>query len=234
MQQLRQNLHSSCKLAYADRMNLHRLTSPLPKRPDLSFETALSAKGYSRICGVDEAGRGPLAGPVVAAAVILADPTKGGQIPGGLNDSKALSEISREHLLNEIVKTSYVGIGIAEPEEIDRINILHASLTAMTRAVDALPVAADHALIDGNQAPPLSCRQSLIIKGDARCLSIAAASIVAKVTRDHIMKQAGSRFSGYSLARNKGYPTKAHRDAIKSLGPCPIHRRSFAPIKTWC
>lgn len=234
MQQLRQTLHSGCKLAYAARMNLHRLTSPLPKCPDLSFETALCTKGFSRICGIDEAGRGPLAGPVVAAAVILADPTRGGQIPGGLNDSKALSEISREHLLNEIMKNCYVGIGIAEPEEIDRVNILQASLTAMARAVDALPIAVDHALIDGNQAAPLSCGQSLIIKGDARSLSIAAASIVAKVTRDRIMKQADARFTGYSLARNKGYPTKAHRDAINSLGPCPIHRRSFAPIKAWC
>ena len=215
-------------------MNLHRLTSPLPKRPDLSFETALCAKGFSRICGVDEAGRGPLAGPVVAAAVILANPTKGGQIPGGLNDSKVLSEISREHLLNEIMKSCYVGIGIAEPEEIDRINILQASLTAMARAVEDLPVRADHALIDGNKAAPLSCEQSLIIKGDARSLSIAAASIVAKVTRDRIMRQADARFLGYSLASNKGYPTKAHRDAIKNLGPCPIHRRRFAPIKAWC
>ena len=112
-------------------MNLHRLTSPVPKRPDMSFETAQREKGYRRICGVDEAGRGPLAGPVVAAAVILADPTEGGQIPGGLNDSKALSQTSREHLLNEILQNCYVGIGIAEPEEIDRLNILQASLTAM-------------------------------------------------------------------------------------------------------
>ena len=234
MQQLRQTLHSGCKLAYAALMNLHRLTSPLPKRPGLSFETALYTKGFSRICGVDEAGRGPLAGPVVAAAVILANPTKGGQIPGGLNDSKVLSEISREHLLNEIMKSCYVGIGIAEPEEIDRINILQASLTAMARAVEDLPVRADHALIDGNKAAPLSCEQSLIIKGDARSLSIAAASIVAKVTRDRIMRQADARFPGYGLAGHKGYPTKAHREAIKNLGPCPIHRRSFAPIKAWC
>ena len=214
-------------------MNLHRLTSPVPKRPDMSFETALRENGYSRICGVDEAGRGPLAGPVVAAAVILADPTKGGQIPGGLNDSKALSQTSREHLLNEIMQNCYVGIGIAEPEEIDRMNILQASLTAMARAVRALPEAVDHALIDGNKAAPLSCEQSLIIKGDARSLSIAAASIIAKVTRDRIMVEADKRFPGYGLAGHKGYPTKAHREAVERLGPSPIHRRSFKPIKAY-
>ena len=215
-------------------MNLHRLTSPLPQRPDLSFETTLREKGYSRICGVDEAGRGPLAGPVVAAAVILPYPTSGGQIPGGLNDSKALSQGVREHLLNEIMENCRVGIGIAEPEEIDRLNILRASLTAMARAVAALPEPVDHALIDGNKAAPLSCDQSMIIKGDARSLSIAAASIIAKVTRDRIMVQADTRFPGYGLAGHKGYPTKAHKAAVERLGPCPIHRRSFKPIKGAC
>lgn len=219
-------------------MILHRAPSVLPKCPDMAFETALYAQGFTRICGVDEAGRGPLAGPVVAAAVILAHPnvptsTVTGRIPDGLNDSKALSPVARERLLNAIFDTCLVGIGIAEPEEIDRLNILQASLTAMARAVAALPMTPDHALIDGNKAAPLPCAQSMIIKGDARSLSIAAASIVAKVTRDRIMVQADTRFPGYGLAGHKGYPTKAHRAAITQIGPCPLHRRSFAPIKAW-
>lgn len=214
-------------------MIIHRLTSPIPQSPDLSFETHLRANGFSRICGVDEAGRGPLAGPVIAAAVILQHPSCGGYIPSGLNDSKALSQSAREHLLNEINTHCHVGIGIAEPEEIDRLNILQASLTAMARAVAALPCAPDHALIDGNKAAPVSCEQSMIIKGDARSLSIAAASIVAKVTRDRIMTEAEARFPGYGLAGHKGYPTKAHRAAVSQLGPCPLHRRSFKPIRDW-
>jgi len=127
----------------------------------------------------------------------------------------------------------FTRIGIAEPEEIDRVNILNASLSAMARAVDALPLAADHALIDGNRRAPLSIEQTLIVKGDARSQSIAAASIVAKVTRDRLMVHACARYPGYDLAQNKGYPTKAHREAIARLGACPIHRRSFAPIKAW-
>lgn len=206
----------------------------LPKRPNRHYETQLAAQGFSRICGVDEAGRGPLAGPVVAAAVILTHPTLlKGRIPRGLNDSKALSQSAREHLLNEIMSNCAVGIGIAEPEEIDRMNILAASLTAMTRAVAALPIEADHALIDGNREAPLSCAQTLLVKGDARSQSIAAASIVAKVTRDRMMVEADARYGGYDFARHKGYPTKAHREAVAQLGPSPIHRRSFAPIKAW-
>lgn len=212
--------------------------------PDLRFETALAADGVGPICGVDEAGRGPLAGPVVAAAVILAPfsvqggPNKKGlsgaehgRIPDGLNDSKALSHSAREYLLNAILQNCYVGIGIAEPEEICRLNILGASLAAMARAVSALPISPAHALIDGNRAAPLSCAQTTIIKGDAKSLSISAASIVAKVTRDRLMMRADARFAGYNFSRHKGYPTAAHRQAIERLGPCPIHRRSFAPIK---
>lgn len=213
--------------------------------PDLRFETALAADGVGPICGVDEAGRGPLAGPVVAAAVILAPfstqggPNEGlsgaehGRIPDGLNDSKALSHSAREYVLNAIMQDCYVGIGIAEPEEIERLNILGASLAAMARAVNALPIRASHALIDGNKDAPLPCPQTTIIKGDAKSLSIAAASIVAKVTRDRLMMQADARFPGYNFAQHKGYPTQAHREAIQSRGPCPIHRRSFAPIKHW-
>ena len=165
----------------------------------------------------------------MAAAVILV-PNK---TPEGLNDSKKLSEIRRELLLNEINLNAFVGIGIAEPEEIDRINILQATMAAMRRAVLALPALPDMALIDGNRCPDLPCAAQAIIKGDARSLSIAAASIVAKVTRDRLMVLADSRFPGYGLAGHKGYGTKAHREAIERLGPSPVHRRSFAPVKSF-
>ncbi len=200
-------------------------------KPKLSPDFTYEAQIGGRICGVDEAGRGPLAGPVVAAAVIL-NPDA---IPAGLNDSKALSEIRRERLLNELRQTSEIGIGICEPEEIDRLNILWASMTAMERAVRALGDQVDHALIDGNRVPPnLSCPTTALVKGDARSLSISAASIVAKVTRDRLMKEADARLPGYGFAGHKGYPTRAHLDALEQLGPCPIHRRSFAPVqKEW-
>ncbi len=196
----------------------------MPKStPDFFFERQCCGP----VCGVDEAGRGPLAGPVVAAAVILA-PEK---TPEGLNDSKILSKIRRELLLNEIIKNADIGIGIAEPEEIDRANILGASLIAMRRAVLALPCLPDKALIDGNKLPDLPCEAEFIIKGDSRSLSIAAASIVAKVTRDKLMEDADIRYPGYYFAQHKGYATELHRNQIDKLGPCPIHRRSFAPIK---
>ncbi len=196
----------------------------MPKNtPDLFFERQCCGP----VCGVDEAGRGPLAGPVVAAAVILA-PDK---IPEGLNDSKVLSQTRRELLLNELAKNAQIGIGIAEPEEIDRTNILGASLIAMRRAVLALPCLPDTALIDGNRLPDLPCEAEYVIKGDARSLSIAAASIVAKVTRDKLMIEADTRYPGYGFAQHKGYATELHRGQIAKLGPCPIHRRSFAPIK---
>lgn len=192
--------------------------------PDWHYEHQANAP----VCGVDEAGRGPLAGPVIAAAVIL-DPA---HIPEGLADSKSISQSRREYLLNDILLTSHVGIGISEPEEIDRLNILWASLTAMERAVRALPILPQTALIDGNKIPDhLPCPGRAIIKGDAKSLSIAAASIVAKVTRDRIMTQADKRFPGYGFSGHKGYPTRAHKDAITHLGPCPLHRRSFAPMK---
>lgn len=196
-------------------------------RPDYSSETAYNGE----VVGLDEAGRGPLAGPVVAAAVIL-DPAR---IPHGLNDSKALSPKRREQILNAIRSTAKIGLGIAAPEEIDRINILWASMAAMQRAYHDLqltynvrPVAA---LIDGNRCPGLPCPEQAIIKGDAKSLSIAAASIVAKVTRDHLMALADSRYPGYGLAGHKGYPTKAHREALITLGPSPIHRFSFGPVR---
>lgn len=193
------------------------------KFPDFLFESAY--KGV--VCGVDEAGRGPLAGPVVAAAVIL-NPT---DIPLGLNDSKVLNTNKRESLFLDIARTSSIGIGIAEPEEIDRLNILHASLSAMKRAVWALNILPDVVLIDGNKAPFLPMKTECIIKGDSLSLSIAAASIIAKVTRDKLMLEAENRFPGYKFETHKGYPTKLHLQKLSLLGSSPIHRKSFKPVR---
>ncbi len=191
--------------------------------PDFTFERQLPGL----VAGVDEAGRGPLAGPVVAAAVIL--PRQ--NWPDGLNDSKALSPSARERLLNMLRKCAQIGIGISEPEEIDRLNILGGTMIAMQRAVAALPAAPDSVLIDGNRAPQFPMLAKTLVKGDALSLSVAAASIVAKVTRDQLMRQADSRFTGYNLSQHKGYPTAAHRAAVADIGPSPIHRLSFAPCK---
>ncbi len=192
--------------------------------PDFSYETQAGASRGRIICGVDEAGRGPLSGPVVAAAVIV-NPEN---IPAGLNDSKALSHSLRERLLNILVQNAKIGIGISEPGEIDRINILWASMEAMRRAIENLNISVDYALIDGNRVPSkLKCKSHAIVKGDAKSLSIAAASIVAKVTRDRLMAEADLRFPGYGWARHKGYPTKAHREAVETLGRSPAHRWTF-------
>ncbi len=183
--------------------------------------------GGSMIAGVDEAGRGPLAGPVVVAAVIL-DPKR---VPDGLNDSKKLSKTRRETLFEMIVQSAHMGIGIAEPEEIDRINILAATMKAMQRAVADLPTVPNYILIDGNRCPKFNVPVQAIIKGDAKSLSIAAASIIAKTTRDKLMAGADIRWPGYGHRGHKGYPTKAHRKALLELGASPIHRRSYAPVK---
>lgn len=179
------------------------------------------------IAGVDEAGRGPLAGPVVAAAVIL-DPLRP---VAGLKDSKALSPARRIALAQAIRAQARVGVGVAEPEEIDRLNILHATLAAMTRAVTALPVTPGLVLVDGNRAPALPCPVKTIIGGDREEAAIMAASIIAKTLRDALMAAAEARFSGYGFAAHKGYPAPAHRAALAALGPCPIHRRSYAPVR---
>lgn len=194
--------------------------------PDFTFEAAALARGAVFIVGVDEVGRGPLAGPVTAAAVRL-DPVR---IPQGLADSKVLSAPRREALAASIRTSAAVSLAHASVDEIDRLNILHASHLAMSRAVAGLP-AADHALIDGNRVPPgLPCEAVAIVKGDARCLSIAAASIVAKVARDALMVDLAQQFPGYEWERNAGYPTKAHLAALRNLGVTPHHRRSFAPV----
>lgn len=181
------------------------------------------------ICGVDEVGRGPLAGDVVTAAVIL-DPT---QPIVGLDDSKKLTEKKRERLFGEIqAKALAWSVGRASVQEIDELNILHASLLAMQRAVASLPVAPDHALVDGNKIPPdMPCSAEAVIGGDASEPAIAAASILAKVTRDREMVELDTQYPGYGLARHKGYPTKAHLQALAELGVTPIHRRSFGPVK---
>lgn len=180
------------------------------------------------VAGVDEVGRGPLAGPVVAAAVIL-DPER----PiDGLADSKKLSEKRREQLAGVIQERALCwALGRAEVEEIDRLNILHASLLAMRRAVEALTIAAEHALIDGNRCPELPCSAEAVVGGDASEPSISAASILAKVARDREMVELDARYPGYGLARHKGYPTRVHLEALSVLGVSPIHRVSFAPVR---
>lgn len=179
------------------------------------------------VAGIDEAGRGPLAGPVVAAAVML-DPDN---IPPGIADSKMLDPDVREHLFAAIMASSKVGVGIASVARIDRINILQATLWAMRQAVKALDPAPRVALVDGNQPPRLACETRCIVQGDSKCLSIAAASIIAKVTRDRLMVKLGADFPGYGFERHKGYSTPGHQAAIAQLGVTPHHRRSFRPIQ---
>jgi ribonuclease HII len=195
-------------------------------KPDFSFEDDAMARGLHPVCGIDEAGRGPWAGPVVAAAVIL-DPAN---IPKGLNDSKKLSEARREALFPKILASAQVGIGIAGVARIDCDNILAATLWAMAEAIRTLTIPPALALVDGNRAPALSCAVETIVEGDGRSLSIAAASIIAKVTRDRMMAELDVIHPGYEFARHKGYGTARHSEALARLGPCAAHRKSFAPI----
>ncbi len=195
--------------------------------PDFTFETTARQAGATRIAGVDEVGRGPLAGPVVAAAVVL-DPT---QIPEGLNDSKRLTGARRDALTDALMDMAQVSIAQASVEEIDRLNILQASLLAMRRAIDGLPQPPDHLLIDGNRLPrDLPCPAQAVVKGDARCLSISAASIVAKTWRDKHMRDLAQQFPGYGWETNAGYPSKSHLEALRNIGVSPHHRRSFKPV----
>lgn len=195
--------------------------------PDFSLENAAFARGLIRVAGVDEVGRGPLAGPVTAAAVVL-DPNN---IPDGLNDSKKLTAKRREALTEEILKVADVCIAHCTVEEIDAHNILRASHIAMERAVAGLLSRPDHLLIDGNLIPlGLQENSKAIVKGDARSLSISAASIVAKTARDSIMMDLAQQFPGYGWETNAGYPSKKHREALVELGVTPHHRRSFKPV----
>lgn len=190
----------------------------------LQFEKAAAAKGYSHICGVDEAGRGPLAGPVCAAAVILPE----GCIIEGVNDSKKLTEKKREQLYDVIIETAVsCSIAFGTVEEIERDNILRATMHTMKRAVEGLSVKADYAMIDGNRLPPLDIPCEFIVKGDARSMSIAAASILAKVTRDRLMLEYAKKYPEYAFEKHKGYGTALHVEKILEYGPSPIHRPSF-------
>jgi ribonuclease HII len=195
--------------------------------PHYIFEARILRGREGPLAGVDEAGRGPLAGPVVAAAVILDRK----RIPKGLNDSKQLSAGAREDAYLRIFDMALaVGVGEASVDEIDLVNIRQATHLAMARAVRALPLQARFALVDGNDAPALPCPCDTLVEGDARSLSIAAASIVAKVTRDRMMAALHAEFPGYGWDRNKGYSTAEHLSALNRIGPCVHHRRSFAPV----
>lgn len=199
-----------------------------PAIPDYRFEQHAMQNGFPIVAGLDEAGRGPLAGPVVAAAVIL-DPDF---IPEGLDDSKALSKARRELLFDAIFATSLVAVASASAREIEATDIRVASLTAMRRALCALPVKPHFALIDGRDIPPgLGCTARALVKGDARSLSIAAASIIAKVTRDRMMTRAVVVYPQYGFETHMGYGAKRHLQAIAEHGPCPLHRMTFRPMR---
>ena len=192
--------------------------------PGREIEDALRAEGYDIVCGVDEAGRGPLAGPVCAAAVIL---PRGVTIEG-LDDSKKLTEKRREALYDVIIAAAEAyGVAFAAVEEIEELNILSATYLAMNRAIAALGVGIDLALIDGNRNAGIEYPSRCVVKGDAKCVSIAAASVLAKVTRDRYMRALAEKYPGYGFERHKGYGTEAHYAAIRALGPCPEHRPSF-------
>ena len=192
--------------------------------PSFEYEERLYNEGYTAVCGCDEAGRGPLCGPVVAAAVILPR----GLVIEGLNDSKKLTEKKRERLYDIIIENAVAyAICEATPEEIDEINILNASMLAMRRAIEALAVKADFALIDGNCTRGFTIPVEAVVKGDSLSYSIAAASILAKVTRDRGCIELDRLYPEYGIAKHKGYPTKDHMDAVREHGPSPIHRKSF-------
>ncbi len=191
---------------------------------DYSIENEYREKGFNIICGVDEAGRGPLAGPVYAAAVILSSDC----VIEGLNDSKKLTEKKREALFDEIKEKALAyGIASADEKEIDEINILNATFLAMKRAIASLSVRPDLALIDGNQKPHTDIEEVTVIKGDAKSMSIAAASVLAKVSRDRFMLEMAEKYPQYEFARHKGYGTKLHYEKIAQYGVCDIHRRTF-------
>ena len=199
--------------------------------PDFMFEYEAIGEGLSPVCGVDEAGRGPWAGPVVAGAAILDPETLPEDLRLGLDDSKKLKVDKREALFDRLKDHAIIAIGIASVEEIDRLNILQATMLAMTRALENLAVKPGMVLVDGNRLPSLPCPGISIVKGDGRSLSIAAASIVAKVTRDAIMAELAIKHPGYGWQHNAGYGTKKHQQGLAEFGITEHHRRSFAPIR---
>ena len=191
---------------------------------DFSYEIEAHENGYNVVCGVDEAGRGPLAGPVFAAAVILPE-NYSHEI---LNDSKKLSEKKRDLVYDDIVKDAICwSVGIADEKEIDEINILNATFLAMKRAVDGLKIKPDLAYIDGNQYPKTGVKEITIVKGDSKCMSVAAASIIAKVSRDRFMLEIAEKYPEYQFSKHKGYGTKLHYEMIEKYGVSPVHRRTF-------
>lgn len=191
---------------------------------DYSYELKAHENGYKVVCGIDEAGRGPLAGPVFAAAVILPE----NYSHPVLNDSKKLSEKKRDAVYDDIIKDAVCySVGIATEEEIDEINILNATFLAMKRAVDGLSVKPDFAYIDGNQYPKTGVKEETIVKGDGKCISVAAASIIAKVSRDRFMLEIDKQYPEYQFGKHKGYGTKLHYEMIKKYGVSKVHRRSF-------
>lgn len=192
--------------------------------PDYSFELAARDAGYRHVCGIDEAGRGPLSGPVVAAACVL---EPGTEIPG-LNDSKKLTPKKRDLLYDLVIeRAADFAVGFATPEEVDSINILNATMLAMRRAIAALKVSADYALVDGNCIRDYPIPARAIIKGDSLSMSVAAASILAKVTRDRLCLEDDRQYPMYGFAKHKGYGTAEHIAALRTYGPCPIHRKTF-------
>jgi ribonuclease HII len=209
-------------------MRALKILSGMPSFPTYKYEEKLKLQGYSNIVGVDEVGRGPIAGPVFAAAVVL-DPN---HIPMGLNDSKKLSAKKRNLILSEIMKHADVSVGSASEREIEETNILQASHLAMVRAIDGLKSVPGYILIDGNLVPSsLDVPATALIRGDASSVSIAAASIVAKVKRDLVMCDLGQHFPGYGWEKNAGYPTQQHLSALQDLGITPHHRRTFRPVR---
>ena len=209
-------------------MRALKILSGMPSFPTYKYEEKLKLQGYSNIVGVDEVGRGPIAGPVFAAAVVL-DPN---HIPMGLNDSKKLSAKKRNLILSEIMKHADVSVGSASEREIEETNILQASHLAMVRAIDGLKSVPGYILIDGNLVPSsLDVPATALIRGDTSSVSIAAASIVAKVKRDLVMCDLGQHFPGYGWEKNAGYPTQQHLSALQDLGITPHHRRTFRPVR---
>lgn len=203
---------------------------PSEKLSPLHFEQMLRRQGYVRVAGIDEAGRGPLAGPVVASAVILPETF---DLPG-LNDSKKISPRLRDTLFPQILQQALdYGIGLAHANEVDDLNVLQATLLAMRRAIARLKTPADYLLVDGITPVPLPVEQKTLKQGDSRSLSIAAASVLAKVVRDRLMVTYDSRFPGYGFAAHKGYGSAAHCEAIARLGPCPLHRGTFRGVKEY-
>lgn len=191
---------------------------------DYSYENAAHLKGYKIVCGVDEAGRGPLAGPVFAAAVVLPE----NYSHPVLNDSKKLSEKKRDEVFDDIVRDAVCyGVGTASEKEIDEINILNATFLAMKRAVEALSVTPELAIIDGNKCPDTGIKEVALVKGDAKCMSVAAASVIAKVSRDRYMLELDKKYPEYMFSKHKGYGTKLHYEKLKEFGISDVHRKSF-------